>query len=196
MKRMNQRQDWNHVTSYGALILFYFVFGLLLLLWPGAFLKITSLCIAALLCILGIKGIVSYARSSVLEGALGMELALGLGALCVGVLMLLFPELLQALLPFLWGISLLTGGFGKVQMAVDLKRIGENRWWILPSGSVLSFVLGVFAITKPAFLATAMVQFVGVSLLVEGAVDLVAFIGINRRLRAFRKSLEQTNIQL
>ena len=136
------------------------------------------------------------AGSSVLEGALGMELALGLGALCVGVLMLLFPELLQALLPFLWGISLLTGGFGKVQMAVDLKRIGENRWWILLIGSVLSFVLGVFAITKPAFLATAMVQFVGVSLLVEGAVDLVAFIGINRRLRAFRKSLEQTNIQL
>lgn len=184
-------QDWNRITSYGAMILFYFVFGLLLLLWPGAFLKITSLCIAVLLCVSGIRCIISYVRSSALEGALGMELALGLAALCVGVLIFCFPELLQALLPFLWGISLLIGGFGKVQMSVDMKRIGDSYWWILLIGSAVSFVLGVFAITQPTFLATAMIQFVGISLIVEGVQDLVAFISLNHRIRTFRKALEQ-----
>lgn len=188
---MKRIQDWKHLSTYGSLILFYLVFGLLLLLLPSACLRITSLCLAVLLCVLGIRGVISYARSTVWEGAMGMELALGLAALCVGVLMILFPQFLELLLPFLWGVSLLTGGFGKVQMAIDLKRIGEKRWWILLIASALSFILGVFAITKPAFLAAALVQFVGISLLVEGVLDLAAFIGIRRRLRAFRKALDQ-----
>lgn len=188
---MKRIQDWKHLSTYGSLILFYLVFGLLLLLWPGACLRITSLCLAALLCIQGIRGVISYIRSTVWEAAMGMELALGMAALCVGVLMILFPQFLELLLPFLWGVSLLTGGFGKVQMAIDLKRIGEKRWWFLLIASALSFALGVFAITKPAFLAAALVQFVGISLLVEGVLDLVAVIGIRRRLRAFRKALDQ-----
>lgn len=188
---MKRIQDWKHLSTYGSLILFYLVFGLLLLLWPSACLRITSLCLAALLCIQGIRGVISYIRSTVWEAAMGMELALGMAALCVGMLMILFPQFLELLLPFLWGVSLLTGGFSKVQMAVDLKRIGEKRWWILMIASALSFVLGVFAITKPAFLAAALVQFVGISLLVEGVQDLVAVIIIRRKLRAFRKALDQ-----
>ena len=87
------------------------------------------------------------------------------------------------ILPFLWGVAMIAGGFGKFQMAFDLKRIGHNRWWLLLIGALVSFVLGTFSVTQPAFLATVVTQFAGISLLVEAVLDLGALLLIKREVK-------------
>ena len=82
------------------------------------------------------------------------------------------------------------------QMSVDLKRIGDSHWWVTLIGALLSFVLGALAITSPAFIASILTQFVGVSLLVEGVVDLVSFLTINRKIKEFRKAIEKATVEL
>ena len=44
--------------------------------------------------------------------------------------------LLASLLPVIWGVSLLIGGFGKIQFAADLRRFGDRRWWTLLLGAL------------------------------------------------------------
>ena len=75
-------------------------------------------------------------------------------------------------------------------MTADLKRIGDQRWWYALVAALVSFVLGALAITRPLFIASVLTQFVGVSLMVEGVLDLVSFLMLNKRIKDFRRTLE------
>ena len=183
-------RDFNRSSSCWTAIAFYLICGLLLLLWPNLALSIANVALAVILCAVGVRCIVSYFRSSVLDGVMGLQLAVGLIMLCFALLLLFNPLLLAETLPFVWGIALLAGGFGKVQLAADLKRIGDRLWWGALIAALLSFILGALAITRPVFIASVLTQFVGVSLIVEGVLDLVSFLTVNKRIRDFRKSME------
>lgn len=176
-------RDFNRNSSYWTAILFYLVCGLLLLLLPNLALSIANVALAVLLFVVGMRSIVSYVRGSILDGVMGLQLAAGLVATCFAVLLLFNPLFLAEILPFVWGVALLVGGFGKVQMAADLKRIGDRLWWCALAAALLSFVLGALSITRPVFIASVLTQFVGASLLVEGVLDLVSFLTLNKRSR-------------
>ena len=131
-------RDFNRNSSYWTAILFYLICGLLLLLMPNLALSIANVALAILLCAVGVRSIVSYLRGSILDGVMGLQLAAGLVALCFALLLLFNPLFLAELLPFVWGVALLVGGFGKVQMAADLKRIGDRFWWYALIAALLS----------------------------------------------------------
>ena len=80
-----------------------------------------------------------------------------------------------------------------MQMAADLKRIGDRLWWCALAAALLSFVLGALSITRPEFIASVVTQFVGASLLVEGVLDLVSFLTLNKRIKEFRKQMENNS---
>jgi len=172
---------WNF-TGW-SVIVFYAVCGLLLLLWPNLALMIANYALAAVLCGVGLVMIIGYIRGEAMDGMMGFGLAKGLIALLVGLVLLMKSELLMTLLPFLWGVSMIAGGFGKFQMAFDMRRIGHSRWWLLLIGSLISFVLGILSVTQPAFVATAFTQFAGISLLAEAALDCASLLFIKREMK-------------
>ena len=62
-------------------------------------------------------------------------------------------------------------------------------------GQTPSFVLGALAITRPVFIAAVLTQFVGASLLVEGVLDLVSFLTLNKLIKKFRREMENHSRQ-
>ena len=194
MKILNH--DWNRTASCYAAIAFYAACGLLLLLWPDLAMSIANYALAVILLGAGILLIIAYARGTIWEAVAGVRLTVGLALAFMGVLLLFNPNFLLSLLPFLWGLSLLVGGFGKVQMSVDLKRIGETRWWLALIGAGVSLVLGSFAVFRPVFVAEVIVQFIGVSLLVESVVDLTTVLTTNKKIRDYRRARENQTIEI
>lgn len=188
-------RDFNRNSSYWTAILFYLICGLLLLLMPNPGAEHRQRGAGNSSVRGGVRSIVSYLRGSILDGVMGLQLAAGLVALCFALLLLFNPLFLAELLPFVWGVALLVGGFGKVQMAADLKRIGDRFWWYALIAALLSFVLGALAITRPVFIAAVLTQFVGASLLVEGVLDLVSFLTLNKRIKKFRREMENHSRQ-
>jgi uncharacterized membrane protein HdeD (DUF308 family) len=163
-----------------SMIAFYAVCGLLLLLLPSLALFIANYALAATLCVVGLIMVVGYIRAEALEGMLGYGLSLGLVLTLLGVALFFNSGILLALLPFLWGVAMLAGGFGKLQMAFDLRRVGQGRWWLLLLAALVSFVLGILSITRPVFVAVVATQFAGASLLVEAALDTAALLTMRR----------------
>ena len=166
-----------------SLIAFYVICGLLLLIWPNLALLIANYALAIVMCVVGVVLITSYVRGEAMEGMLGYGLAKGLIVLMVGLALLFRSDLLMTVLPFLWGVAMIVGGFGKLQMAFDMKRIGKTRWWLLLIGSGISFVLGTFSVTRPAFLAMVITEFAGISLLAEAVLDTAALLLMKREVK-------------
>lgn len=172
---------WN-VTGW-SVILFYAICGLLLLLWPDMALLIANYALAAVLCAIGLALVIGYIRGDAVEGMLGYGMAKGLLMILLGAVLLIRSDILVKLLPFLWGVAMVAGGFTKTQMAFDLKRIGHARWWLMLIGALISFLLGVASILQPEFIAIAVTLFAGIALLVEAALDLAAMFIMKRELK-------------
>ena len=175
---------WNF-TGW-SVIAFYTVCGVLLLLWPGLALTVATITLAAVLCIVGLVHIIGYVRGDTLEGLLGYGLTKGLVLVLVGLMLAIRPEILTTALPILWGVAMVAGGLAKIQMASDLRRIDHKRWWWMLLGALVSFVLGAFSIAQPAFLALAVTQFAGISLLVEAVLDASAMLLMKRQLKQLK----------
>ena len=171
-----------------SMIVFYAVCGLLLLLWPSFAWQIANYALALGLLAVGITMIVGYIRTEALDGMLGFGLSIGLILSLLGVLLLFNGAILQTLLPAIWGLAMLAGGFGKLQMAFDLKRVGQGRWWLLLMGAGISFLLGILSVTRPLFMATVATQFAGVALLVEAALDVTALLMLKREIKHLKVS--------
>ncbi|MEG0995450.1 MAG: DUF308 domain-containing protein [Clostridia bacterium] len=190
MKKPSLAFSWTSGSI--SAIAFYAICGVLLLLLPNIALAVANYALAVILLIIGVVCIVNYFRLSILDAALGFGFAIGLVSACFGLLLCVQPNLLKMLLPFLWGVSMLVGGFGKVQMSIDLKRFKESAWWIPLAGSAVSFVLGVLAIFNSQQFAAATVQFIGVSLLVEAMLDGASLFVVRKKIKAYRKAVNQT----
>ena len=175
------KRNWSLTGVSLAAIIFYAVCGLLLLLLPSEALAIANYAIAALLLVMGVVCIIGYFRGSVIIGQFGFLLAVGMVLVTLAVVMFCYV---------IWGVSLLIGGFGKIQFAADLRRFGDRRWWTLLLGALLSFALGILCLANPIYIAQTIFVFIGICLLAEAMLDLVTLLMVRRHLRRFEKAME------
>ena len=142
----NKKFDKMSLGFVIPMVLFYFVVGLLLILEQNLVTEIYAWVLAGGLVIAGAWMIIRYLRSSVQQRLAGLDLADGLIMLLTGILLALSPQDMEELFPKVWGLSLVFGGFLKIQYAFDEKSVGVNRWWMMLIFAAVSLAIGVLAL--------------------------------------------------
>lgn len=122
--------------------------GLLLALVPdfedsGAF-RNTVVGIASI--IIGVTGIYGYFSNDMYRLAFQLDFALGIFNVIFGILLLINPVQLSVLLPTAVSILTLLDGGNKSQMAIEGKRFGIQKWYLVLVSAVLEIAAGVVLI--------------------------------------------------
>ena len=164
-------------------VFFCLISGLLLILLEDLTMKITGYMLAAGLIGWGVWQIVHYFRSEPIVRIVEAKLATGLILLVSGSLLAFSPESLKDLLPCIWGLVLLFGGFLKIQYAFDRKNLGAEKWWILLILAAFSITIGVVSLLNPAFLGNKKELIIGILLTVEAVLDFTVFLLLKRKIR-------------
>ena len=128
------------------MVLFYAVVGLLLILLKDLVTDVAAWALAAGLVVLGGWLLLRYFRSANQERLAGMDFAAGLILLLAGILLIISPSDMKEVFPKIWGLSLVFGGFLKIQYAFDEKSVGVNRWWIMLIFAAVSLAIGILAL--------------------------------------------------
>lgn len=183
MKRSKKDPETIRVSSLLVPIIFYFVFGVLLIMLQAQTLSIAAYVFAGLLIACGIYDVISYLRSPVIRKITESRLAVGMILILAGALLAFNPYILKDLFPVVWGISLLFGGFLKIQYGFDQLTLKLRKWWIMLILAVFSLLIGTLALTRPAFLGEKQEIVIGIFLILEAVLDVVVFILINRALK-------------
>ncbi len=92
----------------------------------------------------------------------------------VGILMLLRSDSVLRFLNLVLGIVVLTDGLLKIQTALDARRFGLERWWLIGTAAVLASILGFLIMIDPfggTGIAGAM-MLLGATLFMEGLLNL------------------------
>ncbi len=166
------------------LVLFYLIVGALLIWLNEQATTIASYVLAVILAALGFWFIFSYFRSDLEKRTAGTDLAFGLISLLSGVVLALSPTSLKEILPAVWGLSLVFGGFLKIQYAFDEKSVGVKRWWIMLIFAALSLAIGTLALLRAnVFGGSIGNPIIGIFMIAEAVLDIVTFFLIKSGLK-------------
>lgn len=164
-------------------ILFCLVCGLLLIFFGNLALRITAYVLAGVMILCGVWSGIVYLRSDPVRRITESRLATGLILLVAGTLLAFNPNYLEDILPFIWGLALLFGGFLKIQYAFDEKSVRVKKWWIMLLFAAFSLIVGIIALLNPAFLGANRNLVIGILLVLEAVLDITVFFLLRHALK-------------
>lgn len=124
------------------------------------------------LILFGIVKLVGYFSRDLYRLAFQYDLACGCLLILLGAVMLLRPDSLLNFICVALGIYILTDGLFKIQIAVDARRFGLRRWWLILTEAILAAILGLVLIFRLTDSARVLTVLLGITMLAEGILNL------------------------
>ena len=120
----------------------------------------------------GIIKLVGYFSKDLYRLAFQFDLAFGILLIAMGLVLLIKPESAMNILCIILGIEIIADGLFKVQTSLDARRFGLNTWWLILSLAIIAGAIGAVLIFYPSESVRALTWVLGLSLLVEGVLNL------------------------
>lgn len=162
------------------LSLLYIVLGLILVIWPvGSRLALCYLVgIAAI--IFGIVEVTRFFTKKELTDIFDFSLIIGVISILFGIVLMVKANTVIAVFGVAFGIAIVFDSVVRIQLSLNLLKIGDRTGIWLVSLAVLMLIYGIVLMFDPfAGLAAATVWY-GIGLLADGAINLASFLILNR----------------
>ena len=145
------------------------VLGIVLVVWPKTTIDVLCKILAVAIIIIGIVQITSYL---VKRDGYPVSAILGVIVLLVGVWIFLQPHKLVSFVPIVIGVILTVHGLKDLQIALETKRNGYDRWWIMGIIAALSIIFGIVCIINAFGIVALTFRIIGIALIYDGLTDL------------------------
>ena len=162
--------------GYIVMSVMFCIAGALFIALPDISITMIGISMGIAMIVFGIVKLVGYFSRDLFRLAFQFDLELGILLLVLGLIVLIRPDDLMTFMCIALGISILTDGLFKVQIALDSKRFGIKSWWVIFALAVVSGTVGVFLIFRSAKSAQFLTVLLGVSILAEGILNLYTVI--------------------
>lgn len=160
-------------TGYIVMSVLMAVLGGVLIVYPDALAPSLCTVMGIAAAAFGAVKIVSYFSKDLFRLAFQHDLASGILLMILGITGAARPELLLKFIGIVFGICVLTDGLLKIQVALDAKTFGVSKWWLILTAAVLTGIAGFFLMIDPVESAAVAATVLGISLLAEGALNLI-----------------------
>ena len=161
-------------AKIGYIILFaiFCGLGILLMADPRMSVALIGDIVGIVLVAFGIIKLVGYFSKDLYRLAFQFDLAFGILLIAMGLVLLIKPESAMNILCIILGIEIIADGLFKVQTSLDARRFGLNTWWLILSLAIIAGAIGAVLIFYPSESVRALTWVLGLSLLVEGVLNL------------------------
>lgn len=162
---------WTRKTSLWISI-FYIILGIPLLFAPAQCLTLFKWLLFGGSIVYGIVRLLRYYQGQKDGYAQTSDKTLGILFLALGIFFLSFYNIIFSFLSLVLGILLLADGIGKIPVLISAKQESSIVVKPLIFSTVVPLILGIILIMNPFGLPKFVLMFFGVSLILDGAVDL------------------------
>ena len=159
-------------TGYIILSAIFCGLGILLMADPRMSVALIGDIVGIVLVAFGIIKLVGYFSKDLYRLAFQFDLAFGILLIAMGLVLLIKPESAMNLICMILGIEIIADGLFKIQTSLDAKRFGLNTWWLMLSLAIIAGAIGAVLIFYPSESVRALTWVLGLSLLVEGVLNL------------------------
>lgn len=178
------------VENYmGALLLT--ALGAVMIIFPAKVMDFICYAIAAVLIVMGIVQLVTYASKDIKEVVHGHNLSMGIMLIVCGVMFIIKAGLIQDLIPMIMGLIIVANGILKLQHAINLMRFKSSSSTFVLIISLLCIGIGAILLFIPSTVNKVITMIIGVGFLVSGLSDIATYIVMGKKVK---QSAEFENI--
>lgn len=188
------KETWRQLKKGAIAVSFcMFALGILTVLWPD----ISALTVCVLLgifCIAeGIYMVVRYFKLGLAGIFFRSDLFFGICSILLGTLLFIHPYGAVVILPIVVGFFIIIGSVVDIQISVEMRRFHFGNWGITMALGIISTVFAFLLILNPFQGATALMIYVGASLIIWSIRN---FYSIHCISKAIRMSKDDTVIDV
>ena len=99
------------------------------------------------------------------------------------------PEVIAMFFGTVLAIVIIIDGILKLQYGIEFYHMEAKKWWIEAIAAALMVVMGIIALLNLFGSSVALMIFIGVVLMIEGASDLISIIRISGIIKRLKDSL-------
>lgn len=179
--------EWGFVVSSAL----YVLLGIVLIRFPDQSLRTVCYFFGGVTLIYGLIRVITYFVQK-REGFLFLtDVVAGIILTGIGIFLLLTPEVVISIIPFIIGLLILFHSIMKIQRALQLKRVNYEKWWSMLILSLITAVLGALIIYNPFKTVSMMVRAIGIVLIVDGVINLASIFFTAHTVKKMTKIIDE-----
>ena len=187
--------------GYLVISVLFCVLGIVLIAAPGTSVVWLGRLLGIGMIVFGAIKLVGYFSRDLFRLAFQYDLAFGILLIALGIVTLARPGGAMSFLCIVFGIPVLADGLFKIQISLDAKRFGIEKWWVVLLLAALTCVIGLLLVIRPSEAARALMVLMGISLLLDGILNIcVAWLCVkivrNQRPDALDEDYEELTCSL
>ena len=139
---------------------------------PQSAFSIVCHLIGAIMIIYGIIKLVGYFTRDIYQLAFQFGFAMGIFSIVIGCILLFWANTILELFPALIGVLIMIDGVFKIQTALDARRFGLTKWWLILFIAILAGAAGCLLIVHPMETSLVIMRQIGLNIIIDGALNL------------------------
>ncbi len=184
------KKDFNKIFTTSILTSVVFAFlGIFLLAKPDTTIRIISYTLGILIILLGAVSFGKYFSDK--KRSLDFNLIYGVLSMIMGLVIILNPNALATIIPFVLGFWMVINGIIKIQYSLDLKKYDNNAWTPTLVIALLILIWGLILVFNPFGGAIAITQLIGIFIIVYSILDIVESTILHRNIKEASKSIKK-----
>ena len=177
---------------YLLLIVCSILVGAVLLIWPQMGVSVMCKVYGVFLLIYGLGKLSGYFTGDLFQLAFQkacQDFGLGIVSLILGFVLLLRTEHIVEFLAVCIGIFMLVDAALKIQTAIDAKKFGISKWWLILMMAVMVAFVGALLLLAPFETGSILVRVLGLSICIDGIMNLIVVMSTVRSIRRGREDV-------
>lgn len=164
----------------GALFL---ILGILMCVWPVGTAGVMCMAAGVVMLAVGAWRAVGYFRKKEFGLNDRLDFAAAALLLVIGLLLIVKPDAFIAMVPFIIGMIILVNSVFQIQTAMELKRIGYDRWWYHLTAALVCGAIALVMMFDPFASYRIMSAIMGAAFIADGAAELWTAIYLKKQLK-------------
>ena len=170
-------------ASAFAVMIVYFIVGLIMLLNPSFIGDAVNYVIGILIVIYGIVYYVSLYQKKE-AGYNKFDMLAGVLCISFGAFLIIYKDILVSLIPFCIGIVLLMDSVGGIIKSFKLKNMNLSRWWIVLIFNLIFLGFSIFIIANAKNITELFIRIIGGFLICDALLDFLLTLRINHVVKS------------
>jgi len=148
------------------------IVGLLILFSPIKAINVLCRIFGVVLVLLGAVKILGYFTKDIFQLAFQFDFALGIISVILGAVLIFRTSYMVEILSVCVGIVILIDGALKLQTAVDARKFGIEKWWLILIIALLVSIVGIILMVTPFAAQTVAAWVIGINLVLDGVLNI------------------------
>lgn len=167
-----------------AMSCLFIIFGILFCVIPNKSLSVIETISAVCLIVFGLISLFSYCFTPILFRD-SSTLVKSIVAIMLGLLISFIPTFFV----FVVGLIVAFNGLERFGYALDVKEVGDKKWWIDFIAGLIIFALGVTAVIlcNTSVASNIVMIYFGISLILDGLINIILIFALHREIAKVKK---------